>query len=131
MQGKLTDQGRKNAALEKENEELKKWKEEKEAESLTEEEKRQKELEDLRKAKEESEAKAVQAEVTAHIASLAAKEEEHPEIKHVIDFISGDSVENAEAEVNRFFKEEEMFEYDKSEWMHVYAEDERKDLGYE
>ncbi len=42
-----------------------------------------------------------------------------------------DSVENGEAEVARFCKAEELFEYDKSEWVHVYAEDERRDLGYE
>ena len=28
-------------------------------------------------------------------------------------------------------KEDELFAYDKSEWVHVYAEDERRDLGYE
>ena len=44
---------------------------------------------------------------------------------------ASDTVENAEAEIKRFFKEEELFEYDKGEWMHVYAEDERRELGYE
>ena len=44
---------------------------------------------------------------------------------------ASDTVENAEAEVTRFFKKEELFEYDKGEWVHVYAEDERRDLGYE
>lgn len=44
---------------------------------------------------------------------------------------ASDTIENAEAEVTRFFKEEELFEYDKGEWVHVYAEDERRDLGYE
>ena len=44
---------------------------------------------------------------------------------------ASDSVENAEIEVKRFFNEEDLFEYDKSEWMHVYADDERRDLGYE
>lgn len=44
---------------------------------------------------------------------------------------ASDSVENAEIEVKRFFSEEDLFEYDKSEWMHVYADDERADLGYE
>ena len=42
---------------------------------------------------------------------------------------ASDSVENAEAEVKRFFKEDELYEYDKGEWMHVYAEDEREQLG--
>lgn len=41
---------------------------------------------------------------------------------------ASDSVEAAKAEVARFFKKEEMFAYDKSEWMHVYAEDERNKL---
>jgi len=36
-----------------------------------------------------------------------------------------DSVENAKAEVARFFKEEELLEYTKDEFMHVYSEDER------
>lgn len=44
---------------------------------------------------------------------------------------ASDSVENGEAEVSRFFKEEELYTYNKSEWMHVYADDERNDLGYE
>ena len=44
---------------------------------------------------------------------------------------ASDSVENGASEVARFFKDEEMFEYDKSEWVHVYAEDERRELGYE
>lgn len=38
---------------------------------------------------------------------------------------ASDSVENAEKEVRRFFKEDELYSYDKSEYMHVYAEDER------
>ena len=38
---------------------------------------------------------------------------------------ASDSVENASAEVPRFFKEDEIFSYDKAEYMHVYAEDER------
>jgi len=38
---------------------------------------------------------------------------------------ASDSVENAEAEVKRFFKDDEIHGYDKSEYMHVYAEDER------
>lgn len=36
-----------------------------------------------------------------------------------------DTVENARAEVKRFFKEGELYEYDKTEYMHVYMEDER------
>lgn len=37
-----------------------------------------------------------------------------------------DSVENAQAEVKRFFKEEEIFDYNKTEYLHVYMDDERK-----
>lgn len=37
-----------------------------------------------------------------------------------------DSIENAEAEVKRFFKEEEIFDYNKTEYLHVYMDDERK-----
>ena len=37
-----------------------------------------------------------------------------------------DSVENAQAEVNRFFVEDEIFDYDKTEYLHVYMDDERK-----
>jgi len=37
-----------------------------------------------------------------------------------------DSLETAKAEVARFFKEEEIFDYDKTEYLHVYMEDERK-----
>lgn len=36
-----------------------------------------------------------------------------------------DSVETAKAEVARFFESNEIFEYDKTEYMHVYMEDER------
>jgi len=39
---------------------------------------------------------------------------------------ASDSVENAEKEVKRFFHEDELFNYEKSEYMHVYAEDERE-----
>lgn len=38
---------------------------------------------------------------------------------------ASDSVENAQAEVKRFFKEDELFGYDKGEYTHVYASDER------
>lgn len=38
---------------------------------------------------------------------------------------ASDTVENAEVEVKRFFKDDEIFQYDKSEYMHVYGEDER------
>ncbi len=37
-----------------------------------------------------------------------------------------DSVETAEAEVKRFFVEGEIFDYDKTEYLHVYMDDERK-----
>ncbi len=38
---------------------------------------------------------------------------------------ASDSSENAKKEVKRFFKPEDIFEYDKAEYMHVYSEDER------
>jgi len=38
---------------------------------------------------------------------------------------ASDTVENAQAEVKRFFKPDDLFNYDKSEYMHVYVEDER------
>ncbi len=38
---------------------------------------------------------------------------------------ASDGVDAAQAEVKRFFKADEIFEYDKSEYLHVYAEDER------
>ena len=38
---------------------------------------------------------------------------------------ASDGVEAAEAEVKRFFNDDEIHGYDKSEYMHVYAEDER------
>ena len=38
---------------------------------------------------------------------------------------ASDGVEAAEAEVKRFFKADEIFNYDKSEYVHVYAADER------
>lgn len=37
---------------------------------------------------------------------------------------ASDSVENAEKEVKRFFNPDEIFAYDKSEYMHVYSNDE-------
>lgn len=37
---------------------------------------------------------------------------------------ASDSSENAAKEVKRFFKADEVFEYDKSEYMHVYLDDE-------
>lgn len=36
-----------------------------------------------------------------------------------------DSIENVKAEIERFFAEGEIFEYDKTEYLHVYMEDER------
>lgn len=36
-----------------------------------------------------------------------------------------DSVDNAKAEVKRFFEENEIFDYDKTEYLHVYMDDER------
>lgn len=44
---------------------------------------------------------------------------------------ASDSIEAAKAEVARFFGAKELFTYDKSEWAHVYADDERNKLGYE
>lgn len=38
---------------------------------------------------------------------------------------ASDTIENAGKEVKRFFKSDELHGYDKSEYMHVYAEDER------
>ncbi len=38
---------------------------------------------------------------------------------------ASDSVETAEQEIKRFFKEEELYEYRKTEYEHVYGEDER------
>ena len=39
---------------------------------------------------------------------------------------ASDSVENAEAEIKRFFKEDELFDYKKMDFEWVYAEDERE-----
>lgn len=39
---------------------------------------------------------------------------------------ASDSKKSGEEEVSRFFKDEELFEYDKSEYLHVYSEEERK-----
>ncbi len=36
-----------------------------------------------------------------------------------------DTADNAKAEVQRFFQETEIFDYDKTEYLHVYMEDER------
>ena len=38
---------------------------------------------------------------------------------------ASDSVDNAEAEVKRFFNPDDIFTYDKSEYLHVYGDDER------
>ncbi len=38
---------------------------------------------------------------------------------------ASDGLENAEKEVKRFFKKDDLFEYQKSEFEHVYGEDER------
>ena len=37
---------------------------------------------------------------------------------------ASDSIENAEKEVKRFFNADELYEYDKTEYRHVYASDE-------
>ncbi len=39
---------------------------------------------------------------------------------------ASDSVENAKEEVARFFEEEELFSYEKGEYLHVYVADERE-----
>ena len=36
-----------------------------------------------------------------------------------------DSVESAQAEIDRFFSKEEIFDYDKTDYLHVYMDDER------
>jgi len=38
---------------------------------------------------------------------------------------ASDSAEGAEKEIGLLFKEEEIFDYNKSEYLHVYAEEER------
>ncbi|PJC37496.1 nucleoside-diphosphate kinase [Candidatus Peregrinibacteria bacterium CG_4_9_14_0_2_um_filter_53_11] len=38
---------------------------------------------------------------------------------------ASDTPENAQAEVARFFKDEELFSYDKTEYLHVYLDEER------
>ncbi len=38
---------------------------------------------------------------------------------------ASDSLETAKREVKRFFGADEIFEYDKTEYMHVYSEDEK------
>lgn len=38
---------------------------------------------------------------------------------------ASDSVESAQKEVTRFFKDEELYEYDKTDYMHVYIDEER------
>lgn len=38
---------------------------------------------------------------------------------------ASDSKENGKAEVGRFFKDEELFSYDKTNYAHVYSEEER------
>ncbi len=38
---------------------------------------------------------------------------------------ASDSLENASSEVRRFFKPDDIHDYDKSEYIHVYSEDER------
>jgi len=38
---------------------------------------------------------------------------------------ASDSLETAKREVKRFFDDKEIFEYDKTEYMHVYSEDEK------
>ncbi|PIZ71342.1 nucleoside-diphosphate kinase [Candidatus Peregrinibacteria bacterium CG_4_10_14_0_2_um_filter_43_11] len=38
---------------------------------------------------------------------------------------ASDSLETAQREVKRFFKEDEIFDYEKTEYMHVYSEDEK------
>lgn len=37
---------------------------------------------------------------------------------------ASDSIETAKVEVPRFFKEDEIYDYDKTEYVHVYSEDE-------
>ncbi len=37
-----------------------------------------------------------------------------------------DSIESAQAEVQRFFDPSDIFDYSKTDWMHVYMDDERK-----
>ena len=39
---------------------------------------------------------------------------------------ASDSIETAKKEVPRFFKTDELFDYDKTEFVHVYGEDERE-----
>ncbi|MBU2524579.1 nucleoside-diphosphate kinase [Patescibacteria group bacterium] len=38
---------------------------------------------------------------------------------------ASDTTENAEIEVKRFFNSDEIYDYDKTEYLHIYADDER------
>jgi nucleoside-diphosphate kinase len=38
---------------------------------------------------------------------------------------ASDSLDTAKREVKRFFKEDELYDYDKTEYMHIYSEDEK------
>jgi len=38
---------------------------------------------------------------------------------------SSDSLETAEREISRFFKKDELFEYEKDEWKHIYADSDK------
>ena len=38
---------------------------------------------------------------------------------------ASDSLETAKREIKRFFKEKELFDYDKTEYAHIYSEDEK------
>jgi len=38
---------------------------------------------------------------------------------------ASDSLETAKREVGRFFKKDELYDYDKTEYMHIYSEDEK------
>jgi len=38
---------------------------------------------------------------------------------------ASDTTDNAKREVERFFKKDEIYDYDKTEYMHVYTEDEK------
>lgn len=44
---------------------------------------------------------------------------------------ASDSIDAAKIEIARFFTDKDLFSYDKSEWFHVYADDERAKLSFE
>ena len=113
LQDKLAQQGREKKELQEKINSMESKLEELQNAGLSEQEKAQKALEKAQKELAEKEQRILQSEIKATVATLTAQESELPEIKQLLPFIKGNSVEEA---TENFNKAKEALQAIKQTW---------------